>query len=74
MRDVLRGSDTKWRYGGEQFLVLLPETPLDGARRVADTRRRGLADMPISWKGEAIRITAGLGVTMARPSEIDPRP
>src|SRR5581483_10659465 len=35
MRDVLRGSDLKCRYGGEEFLVLLPETPLEGAKRVA---------------------------------------
>ena len=33
MKDVLRGSDLKCRYGGEEFLVLLPETPLHGARR-----------------------------------------
>ena len=32
MCDVLRGSDFKCRYGGEEFLVLLPETPLEGAK------------------------------------------
>jgi GAF domain-containing protein len=47
MRDVLRGSDLKCRYGGEEFLVILPETPLEGAKRVADTLRRELADLPI---------------------------
>ena len=54
MREVLRGSDLKCRYGGEEFLVLLPETPLEGAKRVADTLRRELAEMPITWKGETI--------------------
>ena len=71
MRDVLRGSDLKCRYGGEEFLVLLPETPIEGARRVADTLRRELADMPVTWKDETIGITASIGVTMAMPSEID---
>src|SRR5436853_4935903 len=71
MREVLRGSDLKCRYGGEEFLVLLPETPLEGAKRVAETLRRELADMPIAWKSEAIGITASLGVTVALPSEID---
>ena len=52
MRDVLRGSDLKCRYGGEEFLVLLPETPLEGAKRVAETLRRELADMQIAWKDE----------------------
>jgi diguanylate cyclase (GGDEF)-like protein len=71
MKDVLRGSDLKCRYGGEEFLVLLPETPLEGAKRVADTLRRELADMPINWKGEAVSVTASFGVSVALPAEID---
>ncbi len=71
MREVLRGSDLKCRYGGEEFLVLLPETPIEGAKRVADTLRRELADMPVNWKGEAVAVTASFGVSVALPSEID---
>ena len=71
MRDMLRGSDLKCRYGGEEFLVLLPETPLEGAKRVADALRRDLAELPIQWKDETLHITASFGVTMAMPSEID---
>src|SRR5213083_3365581 len=71
MREVLRGSDFKCRYGGEEFLVLLPETPLEGAKRVADTLRRELSEMAIQWKGETLTITASFGVTTAMPSEID---
>ena len=71
MREVLRGSDVKCRYGGEEFLVLLPETPLDGAKRVADGLRRELADMPITWKGEAVAVTASFGVSVTLPAEID---
>jgi diguanylate cyclase (GGDEF)-like protein len=71
MRDVLRGSDLKCRFGGEEFLVLLPETPIEGAKRVADTLRRELADIRIEWKGELVRTTASFGVTTAQPSEID---
>jgi diguanylate cyclase (GGDEF)-like protein len=71
MREVLRGSDLKCRYGGEEFLVLLPETPLEGAKRVADTLRRELEEMPINWKGETVRVTASFGVAMAMPAEID---
>src|SRR5438445_66886 len=70
MRDVLRGRDLKCRYGGEEFLVLLPETPLEGAKRVADSLRRELADLPIHWKDETLSITASFGVTVALPSEI----
>jgi diguanylate cyclase (GGDEF)-like protein len=71
MREVLRGSDLKCRYGGEEFLVLLPETPLEGAKRVADTLRRELADMPVNWKGETVTVTASFGVSVALPAEID---
>ena len=71
MCEVLRGSDLKCRYGGEEFLVLLPETPLEGAKRVADTLRREIADMPIGWKSETVSITASFGVSVAMPAEID---
>jgi diguanylate cyclase (GGDEF)-like protein len=71
MREVLRGSDLKCRYGGEEFLVLLPETPLEGAKRVADTLRRELEEMPINWKGEVLGVTASFGVAVALPAEID---
>lgn len=70
MRDVLRGSDLKCRYGGEEFLVLLPETPLHGARRVAETLRREIGDRPIPWAGEALTITASFGITQALPGEV----
>jgi diguanylate cyclase (GGDEF)-like protein len=71
MRDVLRGSDLKCRYGGEEFLVLLPETPIEGAKRVADTLRREIADMVVTWRHERLHITASFGVTVAMPAEID---
>jgi diguanylate cyclase (GGDEF)-like protein len=71
MREVLRGSDLKCRYGGEEFLVLLPETPVEGAKRVADTLRRELAEMPVTWKDEPLTITASFGVSVALPAEID---
>jgi diguanylate cyclase (GGDEF)-like protein len=71
MREMLRASDLKCRFGGEEFLVLLPETPEEGARRVAETLRRELAEMPIEWKERALRITASFGVAVALPTELD---
>jgi diguanylate cyclase (GGDEF)-like protein len=71
LREVLRGSDLKCRYGGEEFLVLLPETPLEGAKRVADTLCRDLANLPIRWQEHTISITASLGVAVAFPAEFD---
>jgi len=71
LREVLRGSDLKCRYGGEEFLLLLPETPLEGAKRVAETLCRDLANQPIHWQGQTISITASLGVSVAHPAEFD---
>jgi diguanylate cyclase (GGDEF)-like protein len=71
MREVLRGSDLKCRYAGEQFLVLLPETPLAGAKRVAETLRREVADRPVPWAGENLRVTASFGLGQALPGEVN---
>jgi diguanylate cyclase (GGDEF)-like protein len=71
MKEVLRGSDLKCRYGGEEFLVLLPETPLHGARRVADTLRREIAERPVSWAGEGLTITASFGLAQTMPGEVN---
>ncbi len=71
MREVLRGSDLKCRYGGDQFLVLLPETPLAGARRVAETLRREIAERPVPWAGEALTITASFGLAQALQGEVN---
>ncbi len=71
MREVLRGSDLKCRYSGEQFLVLLPETPIGGAKRVAETLRREVADRPVAWAGEQLRITASFGLAQALSGEVN---
>ena len=71
MKEVLRGSDLKCRFGGEEFLVLLPETPLHGARRVADTLRREIAERPVPWAGEALTITASFGLAQTLPGEVN---
>ena len=71
MREVLRGSDLKCRYAGEQFLVLLPETPLPGAKRVAETLRREVADRPVPWAGDNLRVTASFGLAQALPGEVN---
>jgi diguanylate cyclase (GGDEF)-like protein len=71
MKEVLRGSDLKCRYGGEEFLVLLPETPLHGARRVAETLRREISERPVHWSGEALTITASFGLAQTMPGEVN---
>jgi diguanylate cyclase (GGDEF)-like protein len=74
IRATLRFSDLKCRYGGEEFLVLLPETSIEGAQHVAESLRRDISELEIQWEGQAIRVTSSLGVAIAHPNELDPTP
>ncbi len=71
IHSMLRGGDIKCRYGGEEFLVLLPDTPLDAALQVAESMRRELAASPIRWNGDSITVTGSFGVAEARPGDLD---
>jgi diguanylate cyclase (GGDEF)-like protein len=71
LRDALRTSDIKCRFGGEEFLVLLPDTPLTGASKVAETLRSQIDNLAIPWNGNIVRVTASLGLCMALPGELD---
>jgi diguanylate cyclase (GGDEF)-like protein len=71
MNAVLRGSDIKCRYGGEEFLALLPETPMPGARRVAEMLRHDLEEHPVRWNDQAVTITASFGITDVVAGEVD---
>jgi diguanylate cyclase (GGDEF)-like protein len=71
MKTVLRGSDVRCRYGGEEFLILLPDTPLSGAKRVADNLRRAFEERPVTWNDKPIVVTASFGLTAATPGEDD---
>ena len=71
MRTVLRGSDLKCRYGGEEFLVLLPDTPIAGAQIVAENLRREIESSPVRFNNKTVRVTASFGVTEVTPGEFD---
>jgi diguanylate cyclase (GGDEF)-like protein len=64
IRNALREADTGYRYGGEEFAVILPETSGPGAVEVAERIRKQLATMPLSLKSNTSRfITASMGVS-----------
>jgi diguanylate cyclase (GGDEF)-like protein len=60
--DSSRISDTVGRYGGEEFVVLLPETDGEGAVMAADKLRARLAAEPVAIDGASIPIRASIGV------------
>lgn len=62
MVDVLRSTDLAYRYGGEEFVVLLNGTPLLGAQLVAERIRQAVAAVPCRCDGIEIPMTISLGV------------
>jgi diguanylate cyclase (GGDEF)-like protein len=73
MKSELRGSDVKCRYGGDEFMVILPDTPVGGARQVADNLRRAIAERPVMWNDGQITVTASFGITAVNTADHDPR-
>ena len=70
IQDVLRDSDSGYRYGGEEFAVILPETTGPGAVQVAERIRKKLAAMSIALTEVSNRnITVSIGVSELRQKE-----
>lgn len=67
-RDLLRPTDQIGRYGGEEFLVLLPETDAPTATAVANRLRKAVADLPFETGKEQVTITLSVGVAVATPA------
>ncbi|MBP7571360.1 MAG: GGDEF domain-containing protein [Acidobacteria bacterium] len=69
LRSLLRGSDTRCRYGGDEFLVILPETPAEGAVHVAEWLRMQLAAVRVPSLADAstpLRVSLGVATTDGR--------
>ena len=61
-RQVIRESDVVARYGGDEFVIVLPETPLAGALITAERIRKKVAEHEFSPHDLQIRLTVSLGV------------
>ena len=64
-REGKRTSDIVARIGGEEFVMLLPETPLESAMLVAERLRRRIADSPLLDAAARVALTASIGVAEA---------
>jgi diguanylate cyclase (GGDEF)-like protein len=65
----IRGADHFGRYGGEEFLLVLPDMPIDGAARALDRLRAIVADLDWSAFSPGMRVTLSAGVATLRPDE-----
>lgn len=65
----LRGDDRLGRYGGDEMALLLPDTALAEALRIAEYLRQAVAGHPFAIDGALIDIDLSLGVAQLRPGE-----
>jgi diguanylate cyclase (GGDEF)-like protein len=71
LRERVRREDVVGRWGGEEFVVALPETAPDGAVAVAESLRSGIAATPIEAGGVSLRMTVSIGVAAWTGQELD---
>jgi diguanylate cyclase (GGDEF)-like protein len=62
-------TDIKCRYGGDEFLVILPDTPLPGAKPVTESLLRGLSELRFPLESETVSISASAGLAVATPDQ-----
>jgi diguanylate cyclase (GGDEF)-like protein len=60
-KQAIRLSDVVCRYGGEEFVIILPQTNLRTAVSVAERVRSWLEKTPVEFEGEEFSLTASLG-------------
>jgi diguanylate cyclase (GGDEF)-like protein len=67
---ALRGTDSLGRWGGEEFLLLLPDCPIDAACQVAERLRDSLATFPVPAEtGAPLRFSVSIGLATAGPDD-----
>jgi diguanylate cyclase (GGDEF)-like protein len=62
IQSELRSTDVPARYGGDEFIVLLPETPTQGALEVAERIRKAISGAPLSFEGKSLASSVSIGV------------
>ena len=62
LKQHVRASDFMARVGGEEFVLLLPETDLEGAYLAAEKLRKGIEACEFAYKGQPVAITISGGV------------
>ena len=60
---TVRSTDLVGRLGGEEFIVLLPATSLEAARKLAEKLRQRLEASPTPWEPSPLVVTASIGVS-----------
>lgn len=70
---ITRSSDVRCRYGGDEFLVILPETPVLSAQQVAEGLRQAIEGIKVGADDERVPVSISIGVAAAATGELDPK-
>jgi two-component system cell cycle response regulator len=62
LRSELRSDDLLSRFGGEEFAVLLRDTPEERAVRIAERMRRTVQQSQVTWEDRSFNVTISIGV------------
>lgn len=69
---TLRASDVKCRWGGDEFLIVLPDTPLGGAEHAGGSITKEVGLLRVATQSGIVSPTISVGVAVAEPGEADP--
>lgn len=69
LRKRLRGSDFIARFGGEEFVLMMPNTSWPVGARLAETLRAAIEACPFHFKGERVTITMSIGMSAFKPGD-----
>ena len=69
VKETIRTHDMIGRYGGEEFIVVLPDSRIDEAIPVMARLQRDLARKPVSWGSQQLLVTFSGGVAARKPGE-----
>jgi diguanylate cyclase len=69
LRKRLRGTDFIARFGGEEFVLLMPDTVPTAGAKLLEKLRASIEACPFHFKGEPVTITISMGLTAFKPGE-----